>query len=192
MTQTRVQARRHRLGQPPIAVLLVAADAAYSSAAALFLTRGDPAAGVEVVSAGLRPDVSPRTAALLEPGPEVPAVPVTAEQIRAADLVLTLDRAQRRQVVALVPAAWPRCYTLREFARLASRVPQSALSDAAASAATRDRFAALLGLVPQHRAPAIPAEDDIADPFDRPDFVVRGVLADIWVAADTIRRVLQR
>jgi protein-tyrosine phosphatase len=46
--------------------------------------------------------------------------PVMSEMVQAADLVLTMERSHVRALVNLVPDAYPRTYTLLEFAR---RVP---------------------------------------------------------------------
>lgn len=43
--------------------------------------------------------------------------PVTASLVRGADLVLGMTREHVREAVALVPEAWPRAFTLKEFVR---------------------------------------------------------------------------
>jgi len=48
--------------------------------------------------------------------------PVTSEMVEAADLVLTMERAHVRALVNLEPEAYPRTYTLLEFARRVTAV----------------------------------------------------------------------
>jgi protein-tyrosine phosphatase len=43
--------------------------------------------------------------------------PVTASLVEGADLVLGMTREHVREAVALVPEAWPRAFTLKEFVR---------------------------------------------------------------------------
>ena len=85
--------------------------------------------------------------------------------LRGADLVLTAARDQRSAVVQLLPAAIGRTFTMRQFARLADKVPILTGPDPAE-----------LGrqLVVEAKAarplmqPAAPGEDDLADPMGGP------------------------
>ena len=52
---------------------------------------------------------------------------LSEQMLKEADLVLPLTRAQRGLVVEVWPAAVRRTFTLREFARLVSRIDQSKL-----------------------------------------------------------------
>jgi protein-tyrosine phosphatase len=88
---------------------------------------------------------------------------VTAEDLEDADLILGLAREHVRHAAVLLPAAWPRAFTLRELVRrgrqAGPRAPGEPLGhwlDRAADG--RDR-AALLGCSPA---------DDVADPVGGP------------------------
>jgi len=127
-------------------------------------------AAVPVASAGLRGGGQP-------PPPEVISAMaargidvsrhqsrvVTAEDLAAADLILGLAREHVRHAAVLLPAAWPRAFTLRELVRrgrqAGPRAPGEPLGEWLVRAADgRDR-ASLLG-----RSPA----DDVADPAGGP------------------------
>src|SRR5579859_288545 len=88
---------------------------------------------------------------------------VTADDLATADLILGLAREHVRHAGVLLPAAWPRAFTLRELVRrgqqAGSRAPGEPLGHwLDRAAAGRDR-AGLLG-----RGPA----DDVADPAGGP------------------------
>ncbi|MBW3615513.1 MAG: low molecular weight protein arginine phosphatase [Actinobacteria bacterium] len=52
---------------------------------------------------------------------------LTAELVRGADLVLGMARMHVREAVVLVPAAWPRAFTLKELVRRGEEIgPRSA------------------------------------------------------------------
>lgn len=84
---------------------------------------------------------------------------VTAADVHAADLVLTMAREHLRSVVATAPAAWPKTFTLRELVRRAGSVPPATGVDAWLAAAGAGRRAAEL------MAPSV--DDDLADPYRR-------------------------
>jgi protein-tyrosine phosphatase len=88
---------------------------------------------------------------------------VTAEDLAAADLILGLAREHIRHAAVLLPAAWPRAFTLRELLRrgrqAGRRAPGEPLGHWLARAADGRERAGLLG-----RSPA----DDVADPAGRP------------------------
>jgi protein-tyrosine phosphatase len=84
---------------------------------------------------------------------------VTASDLAAADLILGLTREHVRHAAVLLPAAWPRAFTLRELARrgrlAGRRAPGEPLGRWLATAADgRDR-AGFLGRSP---------DDDVTDP----------------------------
>lgn len=159
-----------------------------SPAAELLLRAGLGAdAGVEVASAGLaalvgEPVAAPMAARLRARG--VDPAGFAARQLRpamvlAADVVLTMTADQRCRVVARVPAAVRRTFTLREFAALAELA-----GPGPGPAGPGDRLAALVQAAPRARAQrrAVPGGDDIEDPYRRPDAVFASVLAQIEAA----------
>jgi protein-tyrosine phosphatase len=92
---------------------------------------------------------------------------LVAEHVVAADLVLGATREHRAAAVVLHPRAAARTFTLREFARLATRVDAASLpaddpvgrARALVAAAAANR-----GLVPPQR----PRDDDVDDPYQAP------------------------
>ncbi|MEW1958944.1 hypothetical protein [Kineococcus sp. NPDC059986] len=89
---------------------------------------------------------------------------VDAQLVGAADLVLTMTREQRGVVIALVPPAQRRVFTVLELARIArmlgdqKRLPPSASPGAG--------WKALVGAAPAWRGPTSPqdpARDDVDD-----------------------------
>jgi protein-tyrosine phosphatase len=125
---------------------------------------------VPVTSAGLLADGHP-------PPPEVVSVMaasgidvtghrsriVTADDLAAADLILGLAREHVRHAAVLLPAAWPRAFTIRELARRGrqsgARAPGEPLGDWLTRAADGRRRPDLLGSHPA---------DDVADPAGGP------------------------
>lgn len=128
---------------------------------------------IEVTSAGTHAreglPMHPQSAAALR---EVGADPeafrsrtLTAEQLHAADLVLTADRAQRSICAGLAPAALPRIFTIRQFGRLVEAVD----SRRVVGSGPRARLASLLDEIRVARAengPVPPHEDDLPDPLN--------------------------
>jgi protein-tyrosine-phosphatase len=88
---------------------------------------------------------------------------ITAEQVAAADLVLTATREHRGAAVQLHPSAHRYSFTLREFARLAATVPADVLADLDPVRRARALVAAAAAERGPHR-PARPEDDDIPDP----------------------------
>ncbi|WP_306190770.1 low molecular weight phosphatase family protein [Streptomyces sp. MK5] len=89
--------------------------------------------------------------------------PLTARLVTGAALVLGLAREHREAAVRLAPSALRRCFTLKEFLRLAGGAGQAPRAvdgfDAVVAAAASRRGAA---------SPVPSSEDDIADPWGRP------------------------
>lgn len=151
------------------------------------LTQAGVAASV--TSAGTRALVGapmdPRTAdglaargvALAAPGQNsFRASDLTAEQVAAADLVLTATVEHRDRALRLAPRALKRCFTLREFAQVAPRVAAATVADLVAGTA-RARGAAHGPL-------------DIADPVDADPTAYNAVLAEIDEAVAVTTRAV--
>jgi len=150
---------------------------------------------VEVTSAGTRAvvgaPVEPAMAAFLgERAVELDgfrARQLRADQVRAADLVLTMSRRQRSAAVGFAPAAVRRAFTLRELARLLGDVdPQVLGSETSATVAERLRRA-LPAAAAQRRFVADPRVDDIADPYGRDEAAYARAYAAI---TDAVARVV--
>ena len=87
-----------------------------------------------------------------------------AQLVGSADLVLTMTREQRGAVIALVPPAQRRVFTVLELARIARMLRAQARLPASASPAAG--WKALVGAAPAWRgptAPRDPAGDDVDD-----------------------------
>ncbi len=90
---------------------------------------------------------------------------LTTELVRDSDLILTAAREHRLTVCELEPAAWPRTFTLAEFARLLD-TRQGPPLDPALSLSVR--ASTLIGQAAASRgltAPARAEDDDIEDPI---------------------------
>lgn len=107
---------------------------------------------------------------------------VTAPLIAEADLVLTADRRQRAESLALHPRSHAKVFTILEFARLVRHVDPGRLADdgVASSAASLVREAARM----RGRCPPGPTHEDIADPYQGPDEEYRACAATIEKALD--------
>jgi protein-tyrosine phosphatase len=108
------------------------------------------------------------------------ARPLTAQLVAEAALVLGLAREHREAAVRLVPAALRRCFTLKEFVRLAAGPPGGVrIGDDRVDSGCRDEVVA--GAAARRGATALvpAAEDDIADPWGRPRHVLYGCAREI-------------
>jgi protein-tyrosine-phosphatase len=102
---------------------------------------------------------------------------VTADDLAAAGLILGLTREHVRHGAVLLPAAWPRAFTIRELLRrgrqAGARAPGEPLDHWLTRAADGRRRTDLLG---RHEA------DDVADPAGGP-------LREYQATADTLDRL---
>lgn len=121
---------------------------------------------------------------------------LAATQIEESDLVLAMALEHRAAVVTLVPRAAPRCFTLREFGRLAAAADPAGPSGLGPAGhdpgAIADRARALVVAAGRMRGliPAVPpAEDEVADPYRRSveHYAVAGRLIE-----DALRVVVDR
>ena len=112
------------------------------------------------------------------------------EQLLAdADLVLTLTRAHRSQVLELRPAIVRRTFTLLEFARVLESVDLSGLPD---DVSAGERLRAMVPLATAGRALAprsTTGGDDVPDPYGRGPAAYAASLAMIAGATDVIVRL---
>ncbi|MFF1476717.1 low molecular weight phosphatase family protein [Streptomyces sp. NPDC058301] len=160
-----------------IRVLFVCTGNVHRSALAerLLAARLPRGSAVQPESAGTqawpRPGMEHSTRAVLErlggDGSGFVSRRLTAELVLGSALVLGLAGEHREAAVRLAPSAMRRCFTLKEFVRLAGgeadgdgRRPDS-VGDFAAVVATA---AARRG----HAVPVPPEADDVADPLGRP------------------------
>jgi protein-tyrosine-phosphatase len=141
---------------------------------------GDHAGLVHLHSAGTRAVVGssmhPDSSAVLETyggaGEGFRARQLVRVHVAEADLVLTMTREHRREVLTLEPGALHRTFTLREAAALLALIDDD---DVPPEGTLPERARALVGLLgrarPLRRGDA--TADDIADPIDRPAEVHR-------------------
>ncbi len=108
--------------------------------------------------------------------------PLTAELTAASDLVLGMEREHREAAVRLEPRAMRRCFTLKEFLRLAADLDGAG----ATPVETVARVAALRGRV----APASPRADAIPDPWGQGYDVLQDCAAGIDEAVRELSDVL--
>ena len=113
---------------------------------------------------------------------------LSEQMLREVGLILAMTRAQRGIVLGLWPAAVRRTFTLREFARLLSRIDPSALP--AGTPAERLRAAIPLASAERGRARTSPDEDDVVDPFRLKKEVYEYSFAQIVSAVDTLNRAI--
>lgn len=96
---------------------------------------------------------------------------LTGPLLTETDLVLTMAREHRSQVVQMMPALLHRTFTLREFARLAEALTDDEVRSGVAAAGpdAGARLQALARLIGSQRGmvPAEPDNDDVIDPYRR-------------------------
>jgi len=117
---------------------------------------------------------------------------VDRDRIAGADLVLGLAREHRRDLVAMLPSASRRIFTLGEFARLLEDAADAGtieLADGATSviAAAADAAAMRRGFA---IAPDDPTVDDVIDPYGRSPDVYASSASTIQELVHRIERVL--
>lgn len=135
---------------------------------------GPEASRVQLSSAGTRAVVGegmhPRTALVLagygaEAG-DFRARQLSAAQLIEADLVLTMTRVHRRDVLALAPRGLARTFTLREALALSELVDEAA---PAGGATVLGRARSLVAAMADARSRRPPdGDDDVPDPIDQP------------------------
>lgn len=109
---------------------------------------------------------------------------ISAELIRAADLVLTMTREQRAAVVGAVPEAVRRTFTLREFADLADLVDLELVIPPDTGAG---RLAALTADAPRFRSRrSAGPHDDVADPYGLGPAAYARAMAEIQAAVSAM------
>jgi protein-tyrosine-phosphatase len=119
---------------------------------------------------------------------------LTAQLVVGAALVLGLAREHREAAVRLAPAAMRRCFTLKEFVRIAGREAGRA-GEWKRSGEGPGGIGCLGGVVAvaaARRGVAIPvssAEDDIADPWGRPRQVLHECAREIDGAVSRLARL---
>ena len=182
----------------------------------LLAVRLAPGSGVRPESAGTRArpwsGMEASTRAVLEElggdGSGFTARRLTAQLVAEAALVLGLAHEHREAAVRLAPTALRRCFTLKEFVRLAVGGAGTARGGEAGGtgAATThggapdghippgaDGFDVVVAASAGRRgtaAPVPPAEDDIADPWGRPHSVLSGCAREIDGSVSTLARLL--
>jgi protein-tyrosine phosphatase len=110
--------------------------------------------------------------------------------IHEADLVLALTRDHRQQILALVPGATRRTFTVREFAHVSASMPAVDAVAPGVEERLRSRVAsaaAFRGVVPSLRR----VEDaDVIDPYRRSDAVYEASAAQLVPAVDAVSRFI--
>lgn len=158
--------------------------------------------GVEVASAGLRAvvgapmDVIPaRISARLGGDPSrARGQQLTTGIVAAADLLLTMTRAQRDDLVSRHPSAVHRSFTLVEFTRLLGATGTTTGDRAGRAAAvttvdpaTAVRLQSIVASAGRHRPSVrLTDDDDVADPIGRSDEVHEAVGEQISLATSRI------
>ncbi|MFE4752303.1 low molecular weight phosphatase family protein [Streptomyces mirabilis] len=132
------------------------------------------------------------------------AHPLSAQLVAEAALVLGLAHEHREAAVRLVPTVLRRCFTLKEFVRLAVGGVDT-VRGGEGTATTRgdvpdgqvppvvDRFDVVVAAAAGRRgavAPVPPAEDDISDPWGRPHSVLYECAREIDGTVSTLARLL--
>ncbi|MFE9092955.1 low molecular weight phosphatase family protein [Streptomyces sp. NPDC007264] len=190
-------------------VLFVCTGNVHRSALAerLLAVRLPPGSAVRAESAGTEarpwPGMEPSTRAVLEElggdGSDFASRRLTAQLVTGAALVLGLAREHREAAVRLAPVALRRCFTLKEFVRLAA----GAGGDAGAPGGegpgiperwnTVDRLKTVVTAAAARRgttAPVPPEEDDIPDPWGMPPDVLHGCALEIDGVVSRVARLL--
>ncbi|MFS2242870.1 low molecular weight phosphatase family protein [Microbacterium sp. OR16] len=144
-----------------------------------------PEAADLAIGAGARPaDAAAHTARFL-----------TEPMLRDADLVLTMTRRHRSHAVSLMPGRVRSTFTVREFAQLASALSDDEIRAAAAAVpgGGRARISGALAALTANRAhgAAQSADDDVVDPYRRPQEVYDEATAQLGPALAEVERFVR-
>ncbi|MEV6290589.1 low molecular weight phosphatase family protein [Streptomyces sp. NPDC051896] len=161
----------------------------------LLAARLPAGSAVQAESAGteawLRSGMEDTTRAVLEElgadGAGFTTRPLTGRLVTEAALVLGLTQEHREAAVRLAPSAMRRCFTLKEFVRLAAGVPGGDGPGAEGG------FDAVVAAVSARRGVAAPlpaSEDDIADPVGLPRDILDRCAREIDSAVSRLARLL--
>ncbi|WP_243075698.1 low molecular weight phosphatase family protein [Microbacterium sp. SS28] len=121
---------------------------------------------------------------------------LTEAHLATPDLIFTMTRDHRREVVELAPARLRSTFTIREFARLAASLSDDDLARAAHSGGTDAvaRARAVTAAVAAQRgtapSPGNPADDDVIDPYRRSWETYQRSAAQLEPAVDGVVRAL--
>lgn len=122
---------------------------------------------------------------------------LTEQHLVSPDLIITMTRDHRRQVVELAPSRLRSTFTAREFARLALEVTDDEIRDAADRAAVQTpgaRVRAAAALVANRRGMVLPSDkpqdDDVIDPYGRSWQTYELSAAQLTPALEQVVRVL--
>ena len=114
---------------------------------------------------------------------------LTSEIAAASDLVLTMTRAQRDELVSRHPSVVHRTFTLVEFARLlgAAGEPAADVAGDARVSTTADRLQSVVASAGRKRPTVrLTDDDDVTDPIGRPEDVHEAVGEQISLATSRI------
>jgi len=106
---------------------------------------------------------------------------ITAEMIESADLVAVMTNQHARQTIELVPSARQRVFTLKELPRIAPAVDPRSAGEALAD--WLERLDAERGAMPHV---GVRGDNDVDDPYGRPDRVHRRVAAEVVDLVDQL------
>jgi protein-tyrosine phosphatase len=98
------------------------------------------------------------------------------------DLVLTLTREHRSQVIEISPSLLRKTFTLREFARLLPALE----GDSSLDGPRRWREILPKAIRARRAHPSNPSDDDVIDPYHRPEQVYRQMASDLVPAVRTL------
>lgn len=122
---------------------------------------------------------------------------LTEAVLKDATLVLAMSREHRTKVLSLAPALMRRTFTIREFARLLSTVPEgellAALDGPLVDNTPEARLGALLGALADGRglvAAGSAGDDDVVDPYRQADSVFALASEQMLPGIDAVHRLL--
>lgn len=182
--------------ESPVKVLCVCTGNICRSPAAEYILRDRLGDAIDVTSAGTlamvgQPVAEPMERLLnglgLEPS-GFRARELSTDQILSADLVLTMTRTHRGDVVEIYPRAIKYTFTLKEFARLLGNLDLESRR-LPADPAARLRELIPLALAERRQVPDARL-DEVVDPYRREPNVYAESFRDIATAVDSIARAV--
>lgn len=151
--------------------------------------------GIKILSAGthahvgedMQPEMKDRITDFGASAEGFTATQLTAEMIESSDLILAATRVHVEDILAEVPDAASRTFTLRQFGRILKNLDDAEIHGASVG----QTLHALADLADQQRE-AAGENDDVVDPYMLPDDVYDESFQQIREPIETLRGVLGR
>ncbi|MHA7269800.1 arsenate reductase/protein-tyrosine-phosphatase family protein [Arthrobacter sp. HLT1-20] len=137
-----------------------------------------------MVGHGIEPHVEGFIRVMGAPADNFASRQLTSAILKEQDLVLALTRRHRSRIVEMHPALLKRTFTLRELARILPHI------EVPPGLGPAERWEAMIPLAMRARSQfrSAPEDDDVVDPYRRPDDIYEQMRRDIALALRAVEK----